>query len=146
LVKIKKELKNKKVLKVKVQKILKELKEENKKSINTTDSECTRINSLQGSHQGYNLQGVFDEKHGLIVNSDVVSENNDLNQFAEQIKGANETLEKKCDTACADSGYANTNELQEIDEQEIKVIVPSQRQASTKEPKPFDKSNFQYDS
>jgi len=146
LVKMKKELKDKKVLKAKVEKILKELKEENKKSINTTDSKCTRINSLQGSHAGYNLQGVVDEKHGLIVSSDVVSENNDLNQFAEQINQANEVLEKKCDTACADSGYANTDELQKIDEQKIKVIVPSQRQASRKEPKAFDKSNFQYDS
>jgi len=103
LVKMRKELTDKKVLKVKVEKILKELQEENKKSINTTDSESTRINSIQGSHRGYNLQGAFDEKHGLIVNSDVVSENNDLNQFAQQIKKANETLEKKCDVACADS-------------------------------------------
>lgn len=146
LVKMRKELKNKKVLKAKVEKILKELKKENKKSINTTDPECTRINSLQGSHAGYNLQAVTDEKYGLIVNSDVVSENNDLNQFAQQINQANEILEKKCDTACADSGYATTDELQKIDEQKIKVIVPSQRQASRKEPKPFDKSNFQYDS
>ena len=46
LVKMKKELTDKKVLKAKVEKILKELKEKNKKSINTTDSECTRINSL----------------------------------------------------------------------------------------------------
>jgi len=146
LVKMEKELKDKKVLKAKVEEILKELKEENKKSINTTDAECTRINSLQGSHAGYNLQGVVDEKHGLIVNSDVVSENNDLNQFREQIDQANEVLEKKCDTACADSGYANTDELQKIDKQKIKVVVPSQRQASRKEPKPFHKSNFEYDS
>jgi transposase len=146
LVKMKKELEDKEALKAKVKKILKELKEENKKSINTTDSECTRIKSLQGSHAGYNLQAVVDEKHGLIVNSDVVSENNDLNQFAEQINRANEILQKKCDVACADSGYANTDELQKIDKQDIKVIVPSQRQASKKEPKPFDKSNFQYDS
>jgi len=83
LVKIKKELKNKKVLKAKVENILKELKEENRKSINTTDPKSTRINSLKGSHAGYSLQNVVDEKHGLIVNEDVVSENNDLNQFAE---------------------------------------------------------------
>jgi len=146
LVKMEKELKDKKVLKAKVEKILKELQEENKKSINTIDPECTRINSLQGSHAGYNLQGTFDEKYGLIVNEDVVSENNDLNQFAEQINQANEVLEKKCDTACADSGYANTDELLKIDEQKTKVVVPSQRQASRKKPKAFDKSNFQYDS
>ena len=41
--------------------------------------------------------------------------------------------------------YAHTRELEKIDEQDIKVIVPSQKQASKKKPKPFDKSNFQYD-
>lgn len=146
LVNLEKELKDKKILKDKVQNILRELKNEQKKSINTTDPECTRVNSLQGSGAGYNAQTTVDEKHGLIVNTDVVSKNNDVNQFAEQVKQANQTLEKKCDTACADSGYANTTELEKIDKQDIRVIVPSQRQASKKEPKPFDKENFRYDS
>ena len=103
LIKMKKELKDKKVLKAKVETILQELKETKKKSINTTDSECTRIRGLQGSHAGYSLHGTVDEKNGLLVNSDVVSETNDLNQFAEQVNQANEVLEKKCKVACADS-------------------------------------------
>ncbi|KKL50156.1 hypothetical protein LCGC14_2308320 [marine sediment metagenome] len=140
------ELKDKKELKAKVKKIFEKLEEEGGKSTNTTDSECTRINSTQGTHAGYNTQAVVDEKQGLIVASDVVSENNDLSQFANQIDQANETLGKKCETACADSGYADTDELEKIDKQEIKVIVPSQRQASKKELKPFDKANFRYDS
>lgn len=146
LIKLQEELKSKQTLKSKVKQIMQELKEEKKKSINTTDSECTRINSIQGSHAGYNAQAVVDEKHGLIVNSDVVSENNDLYQFANQIDQANETLHKKCDTACADSGYADTTELEKIDKKEIKVVVPSQRQASKKEPEEFDKERFRYDS
>jgi len=146
LVKMKETLGEKETLKSKVQKILKELEAEQKKAINTTDPECTRINSLQGSHAGYNAQTVVDEKHGLIVSSDIVSKNNDLEQFAEQINQANETLEKKCETACADSGYANTTELEKIDKQGIKVVVPSQRQASKKEPGEFDKERFCYDS
>jgi len=145
LVKMKEEIKDKETLKSKVKAILKELEEEGKKSINTTDPECARINSIQGSHAGYNAQTVVDKKHGLIVSSDVVSENNDLNQFAEQVDQANETLEKKCEVACADSGYANTDELEKVDRQKIEVIVPSQRQASEKEPKEFDKANFRYD-
>lgn len=144
LVKMKALLREKEILKSKVQEILKELKEQDKKSINTTDHECTRINSIQGSHAGYNAQIVVDEKHGLIVSSDVVSKNNDLEQFSDQINQANETLGKKCEVACADSGYADTTELGKIDEQEIKVIVPSQRQASEKEVKPFDKEQFKY--
>lgn len=146
LVKLNKEIKDKQTLKIKVQAILKELKQDNKKSVNTTDKECTRINSVHGSGAGYNAQTVVDEKHGLIVNTDVVSENNDINQFANQIEQANETLGKKCDTACADSGYANTKQLKQIDLQDIKVIVPSQRQASKKEPEEFDKERFNYNS
>jgi transposase len=146
LVKLNKEITDKQSLKTKVQAILKELKQDDKKSMNTIDKECTRINSVQGSHAGYNVQTVVDEKHGLIVNADVVSENNDVNQFANQIEQANETLGKKCNTACADSGYANTEQLKQIDQQDIKVIVPSQRQASKKEPEEFDKEQFNYNS
>lgn len=144
-VKLKEHLKNQETLRDKVNNIMKELNQENQKSRNTTDKECTRINSLQGSHAGYNSQIVTDEKHGLIVNADVVSENNDLNQFASQINQANEILGKKCKTASADSGYANTDELKKIDSQDINVVVPSQRQASEKEPKEFGKEHFKYD-
>jgi transposase len=145
LVEMEEELKDKKRLKSKVEETLKDLEEKGEKSINTIDSQCTRIKGVQGTHAGYNAQAVVDEKHGLIVASDVVSENNDLSQFANQVDQANETLGRKCETACGDSGYADTEELEKIDRQEIKVIVPSQRQASQKKPKPFDKENFRYD-
>ena len=139
------ELKDQKILESKVKGILKELEEEKQKSLNTIDPECTRINSLQGSHAGFNVQSAVDEKEGLILSIDVVSENNDLNQFASQINQANETLGKKCKTACADSGYASTEELEKIDKQGIKVIVPSQRQARKREPHEFAKERFTYD-
>jgi transposase len=144
-VKLQGELKDKKKMKQKVKEIMEKLSTKNLKSINTVDKECTRINSIHGSHAGYNAQIVVDKKHGLIVNSDVVSENNDLNQFATQINQANEILEGKCKTACADSGYASTTELEKIDSQDIKVVVPSQRQVSNTEVKEFDKENFKYD-
>jgi len=140
-----KELKDKKALKEKVEKILGELEESGEKSLNTVDRECARTNSVQGSHAGYNAQIVADEKNGLIVSSDAVSENNDLNQFAVQIEKANETLEKKCEAACADSGYATTDELKKVADREIKVVVPSQRQAADREVKDFDRQNFKYD-
>jgi len=145
LVAMDKELKDKKKLKKKVEDILSELEERGEKSVNTVDRECARVNSLQGSHAGYNGQIVTDEKKGLIVSSDVVNENNDLNQFAVQIEKANETLEKKCAAAGADSGYATTDELKKVADQGIKVVVPSQRQAANREVKEFDKQNFKYD-
>jgi len=145
-VKMKEELKDNETLRSKVQGILCELEAEDKESINTTDRDCTKIHGRQGSHAGYNMQSVVDQKHGLIVNSDVVNENNDYHQFAEQVEQANATLDKKCQIACGDSGYSSVDELEKIDEQGIKVIVPSQKQAArVSKDDPFDKSHFKYD-
>ena len=145
LVKMKGELKDQQKLKSKVKGILAQLQASEKDSVNVTDPDCVRIRGRQGSHAGYNMQTVVDEKHGLIVNADVVNDNNDLGQLADQIEQAHETLEQPCQTVCADAGYSNYDELEKIDCQGIKVVVPSKNQASTKAVKPFDKSKFKYD-
>lgn len=145
LIQMKEGFKTQGALKSKVENILDELKAEDKNSTNTTDPDCTKTHGRQGSHAGYNMQSVVDEKHGLIVSTDVVNENNDLHQLAEQVEQAHETLGKKCQVACADSGYSDINELDKVDQQDIKVVVPSPRQASRKAVGPFDKYKFKYD-
>jgi transposase len=146
LIKMREELENHEALKSKVTNILNELKAEKKSSINTTDPDSRSMRTRQGPGAGYNAQLTVDEKHGLIVNSDVVSDNHDYHQFSQQVDQANETLGRPCETACADAGYADAHSLAITDEQGIQVIVPSQRQASKKEPGEFDKSRFKYDS
>lgn len=132
-------------LKRKVQSALEELKNTGKERINCTDPDCAIMRSIQGSHASYNVQSVVDDKHGLIVHAQAESEAGDVNQFSRQVEAANEVLGKTCEVACADAGYANTEELEKIDTQGIKVIVPSQRQALRKEESPFSKSHFAYD-
>ena len=145
LVKLQEELKDKEHLKSRVQDILKELKEQERESINTTDPDCVKVKGRQGIHAGYNGQIVVDKKHEFIVHSDVVNESNDVNQFAHQIEQANQTLGHNCSNACADAGYSDIQELKKIDDQHITVIVPSQKQAHDREVKPFDKEPFHYD-
>ena len=145
LTSMQKALKDKKNLKSKMESIVKELNDSQRHSINTVDCDCERMNSIQGTQAGYNVQNVVDEKHGLIVSTDVVNDNNDLGQFSKQIEKANGTLGKQCETACADAGYARTNELVKTDEKKIKVIVPSARQVSKKKIGLFDKEKFIYD-
>lgn len=144
MVSMKKELHDKKALKTKVKEILKELNETDKKSINTTDPDCGRMNSVQGSHAGYNAQIVVDEKYGFIVNADVVYKNNDRQQFASQINQANETLGKKCKVACADQGYSTTDELEAVDQQDIKVIVPPCEKSDIKKNFSYNSENDHY--
>lgn len=142
LVTMDEELKDQKILKAKIKSILQEIKEEG--SFNTTDPECTSIKKGKNFYAGFNFQSTVDKKKGLILSIDVVSENNDLNQFATQINKANEILGKKCETAVADCGYASTNQLEKIDKQGIQVIVPSQRQALRNKLSLFAKERFAY--
>ncbi len=131
-------------LKNKMQIALEELKQNDRKKVNLTDPDCAIIHSIQGSHASYNVQSVVDDKNGLIVHVDTVNDPNDLNQFANQIDQANESLPDPCEVACADAGYADTDELEKIDELGIKVIVPSHRQALRNGEDPFSKSEFTY--
>jgi hypothetical protein len=100
---------------------------------------------MQGKHASYNVQSVVDDKNGLIAHTEAVNDATDLNQFACQIEQAHEVLEKPGKVACADAGYADTEELEKIDNENTKVIVPSQRQALHKEEDPFTKQHFTYD-
>jgi len=132
-------------LKDKIRRALEAFQETGRDHINLTDPDCALMHSIQGSHASYNVQSVVDEKHGLIVHAEAVSETSDVHQFAQQIDQANDVLEKPCEVACADAGYADTQELEKIDAKQIKVVVPSQRQALHEEEGPFSKSHFRYD-
>ena len=145
LVQLKETLQKKEKLQAKIAQTLETLQSEGLERLNTTDPDSVPIHGRQGSGAGYNAQIVVDDQHGLIVHGDVVNENNDLGQFAEQITAANEMLERPCQTACADAGYSKAAELEKIDTEEIEVIVPAPQQVRDKEPKPFDKSRFRYD-
>ena len=140
-----KKLSQSKRLKQKIQTALKEIEISGKDKANMTDPDCSIMRSIQGSHASYNVQAVVDDKHGLLVNTEPVNDPNDCNQFAKQIDAANDVLEKPCEIACADAGYADTDELDKIDSKNIKVIVPSQRQALHKQESPFSKSHFIYE-
>lgn len=94
LVAVKQNLEDARKLRQKVEQIIEELEESGKKSLNTVDRDCTRINSVHGTGAGYNAQVVVDDKHGLIVSADVASGNNDIGQFSVQVDKANEELGK----------------------------------------------------
>jgi transposase len=144
-------MKNNKDLRATIKTILAELKGNSKneqgeyRTRNLTDPESRLMKSSQGKQICYSIQNVVDEKNGLIISTQAESEENDVSQFAKQIKNAEETLNKKSKIACADAGYSNTKELAKIDKQETLVIVPTKHQAQHKPEKPFNKNEFSYD-
>jgi transposase len=131
-----------KVLREKVKGIIQELQESSKQVFNTTDPDCRHMQGRQGTHAGYNVQAVVDDKHGLIVQSDVVSDANDRNQLAEQIHQANDALGKPCQTACADAGYDQNRDWKDLEDQGIAVVVAPNDHGSSG---PFTKDQFHFD-
>jgi transposase len=144
-VEIDSELRKVKSLKGKVEEVLKSFQATGREKINLTDPDCALMHGVQGNHASYNLQNVVDDEHGLIVHAEAVSDSSDVNQFARQIEQAHEVLGKRCEVACGDAGYADTEELEKVEGQGIKVVVPSQRQALHEEEGPFSKSRFKYE-
>jgi len=140
-----KELAKSQNLKERIKEVLTSFESSGRKQINQTDPDSAIMHSVQGSHSSYNVQSVVDDEHGLIVHAEATADTNDSLQFARQIGQANELLETPCKVACADAGYSDTVAMEKIDEQGIKVIVPSQRQALHELESPFSKSHFTYD-
>lgn len=141
------ELDDAKKMKNKIENLLSRMEHDGTQKINGTDADCRNFHGRQGSHAGYNAQITVDEKNGLIVSADVVSEPNDRHQFSNQVAQAIDTLEGPCRTAVADAGYSSVEDLKETVEKDIDVIVPSQRQSlRSKDEIPFEKSRFRYDS
>jgi transposase len=145
LVRMGEELMSEGKLKRKVAGILEQLRESESGTINSTDPDSVRIRDRHGSYVGYNLQMAVDEKEGLIVHSDVVNQNNDFGQLTEQVQRAQETLSRRSETVCADAGYCQYEDLEKLDRQGLKVIVPSKSQAGESSSKPFAKSAFRYE-
>ena len=151
-VKMPKELAQQKQLKATIESALDEFnnrgthsKNGKERKVNRVDPDSTVMQSPQGTHPGYSMQTVVDDKNGLIVHTDAVNDANDSQQLAKQVKAAHKVLDKDCQVACADSGYSDIEQMEKIESEKTRVIVPSKQQSSSKPPKPFNKSEFVYD-
>jgi len=148
LVQIKEGIRDQEAFKKKIEDIAKNLQDSQKGSINTTDEDCVKAKGRQGTHAGYKGQITVDGKHGLIVNSEAVSQNHDKDQFSAQVKQAGEVIGHNPEIVCSDSGYYDLEDIKEVPV-DIKVVMPSPKEVhEERRPesiKPFDKEEFRYD-
>ncbi len=98
------------------------------KNYNTTDNETTILNTRHGTIVGYNAQVVVDEKHGIIIQSDIFSKNNDFNLFKGQFKKAIENTGIDYKGGIADAGYFSIIDLKELVEEGKDIIIPRQEE------------------
>ncbi|MET4262614.1 transposase, partial [Bradyrhizobium sp. S3.12.5] len=114
--------------------------------LSTTDADARLLSKRGHVLAGYNVQIAVDDKHKLIVASEVVNDGNDTGQLYEVAKAAKEALGAETLQAIADTGYYNGTTLKECEEGGIVAYVPPpKRTGGLEEQGRFTHEAFSYD-
>ena len=130
----------------KAQADLDRLKTSGETQLSTTDADARILSKRGHAVAGYNVQIAVDDKHKLIVASEVVNDGNDTGQLYEMAKAAKEALGAETLQAVADTGYYKGATLKECEEGGIVPYVPPpKRTGGLEEQGRFTHEAFSYD-
>jgi len=96
----------------------------NETQLSRTDADARLLSKSGQRVAGYNVQIAVDDKHALIVASEVVNDGNDTGQLDKMAAAAKQALEVETLQAVADTGYYNGPALKKCEEQDIVAYVP----------------------
>jgi transposase len=102
---------------------LEKLESGDKGQVSKTDPDARLMSKGDQTIAGYNVQSVVDDKHKLIVESEVVNRS-DAGHLHKMAKAAKETLEVETLQILADIGYYNSEELKACEDDGITAYVP----------------------
>jgi transposase len=109
---------------------LAKLDESGETQLSRTDADARLLSKSGQVTAGYNVQIAVDDKHKLIVASEVVNDGNDTGQLHKMAKAAKDDLGAETLTVLADTGYYNGNALKACEEDGIVAYVPQARRTS----------------
>jgi transposase len=113
-----------------VQADLAQLEARGQTQLSQTDPDARLLSKNGRVVAGYNVQIAVDDKHKLIVASEVVNDGNDTGQLHAMAKAAKQELGVTTLTALADTGYYNGNELKACEEDGIVAYVPQAKRTA----------------
>ena len=124
---------------------LKELETGDKGQVSTTDSDARLLSKGDQTVAGYNVQSVVDDKHKLIVASEVVNRS-DAGHLHEMAKAAKEILEAETLQILADGAYYNSENLKACEDDGVVAYVPPHEGNGKLEKEGrFARTDFSYD-
>ena len=92
---------------------------------------------------GYNVQSVVDDKHKLIVASEVVNDSSDVGQLHAMAKAAKDALGAEALQVLADEGYYSSTELKACEDDGIVAYVPvPEGSGKAREARPLQPQRF----
>jgi transposase len=130
----------------KAQADLDRLKDSGETQLSTVDADARLLSKRGHLLAGYSVQIAVDDKHKLIVASEVVNDGNDTGQLYAMAKAAKQALGAETLRAVADTGYYNGAALKECEEGGIVAYVPEPKRTGILEGKGrFTHEEFSYD-
>jgi transposase len=122
------------------------LEESGETQLSLTDPDTRLLVKNGQGVAGYNVQTAVDDKHKLIVASEVVNDSSDVNQLHAMAKAAKEALDAEALQVLADEGYYSSLELKACEDDGIKAYVPVPAGNGLPEKKGrFSLKDFSYD-
>ena len=100
------------------------LEERGETQLSRTDPDARLLSKRGQVVAGYNVQIAVDDRHKLIVASNVVNDGNDSGQLHEMAMSAKEALGVETLQAAADGGYYNGDTLRACEADDIVAYVP----------------------
>jgi transposase len=124
---------------------LKDLETSDKGQVSKTDPDARLLSKGDQTIAGYNVQSVVDDKHMLIVGSDVVNRS-DAGHLHVMAKAVREALDVKALQVLADEGYYNSEDLRGCEDDGITAYVPiHEGNRKLEKQGRFSRKNFSYD-
>ena len=113
-----------------VQADLTRLEKSGETQLSRTDADARLLSKNGQVVAGYNVQIAVDDKHKLIVASEVVNDGNDTGQLHKMAKATKEELGVETLTALADTGYYNGSALKACEDDGIVAYVPQAKRTA----------------
>jgi transposase len=120
------------------------LEESGETQLSLTDPDARLLVKSGQGVAGYNVQTAVDDKHNLIVASEVVNDSSDVGQLHAMAKAAKDALEAERLQALADEGYYSSLELKACEDDGITAYVPVPESRQLEKGR-FSLKNFSYD-
>jgi transposase len=103
---------------------LEQLEKSGETQLSRTDPDARLLSKRGQVVAGYNVQIAVDDKHKLIVASEIVNDGNDTGQLHKMANAAKDALDVETLTVLADTGYYNSNALKDCEDDGITAYVP----------------------
>ena len=128
-----------------VQSALEEMAQAGVSEISATDPESRAIRSQGRPVVGYNVQGVADAKHPLLVSTEVINAASDQGPLAPMARNAKTELPIEHADVVADGGYVKSQDIKDCQEMGLEPHLPAVPNSPSVRAGLYGKEDFHYD-